>query len=585
MANNPLSTPRPAKPPAGLPVAPDPGTISGEDKPHEHKDVVREVLETIVFVVVLVLMLKTFVAEAFVIPTGSMAETLYGYQKLVTCTDCGYSFPVNCSSEVDPQDRMPVFVDRCTCPNCQHKMQWKETGGPEWGSGDRVLVAKYLFDSGRLWTPKRHQVIVFKFPESPQRYMTAMNYIKRCMGLPDETIAIVDGDLYVSRGKFHFDDTSIPNKARPEVDLWRPQFLHFNDDAAVNHFAESVKRHIAGKSLPGDFEIVRTPPDVMLAEKRLVFDNDFQPASQANRIQRWEFSDATRWASNNGTKPTTFTHTGKAGENSVAWLRYGHRVRQNFPTGRLDPDLQAFGKQIITNHMGYNSGNGDSRPQELYSWVPDLMLEAKVEVSSANGEFVFELSKGIDRFQAKFDVAAGTCTLFRVTGLNPQGAKLSALGSPVPSRIKGPGSYHIRFANFNERLTVWVGRHLIFGDGIAYPPALERGPTKENDLEPASIGVAGGTVTVSALKLWRDTHYTYADHPVTTAELDFANKIRIQTLYVQPGHYLALGDNSAQSADSRTWGLVPERLLLGRALVVYYPFWPFVTQTRAGLIH
>src|SRR5262245_55968586 len=48
----------------------------------------REVVETVVFVVVLVLLLKSFAAEAFVIPTGSMAETLYGYQKEVTCPSC-----------------------------------------------------------------------------------------------------------------------------------------------------------------------------------------------------------------------------------------------------------------------------------------------------------------------------------------------------------------------------------------------------------------------------------------------------------------------------------------------------------------
>ena len=43
-------------------------------------------------------------------------------------------------------------------------------------------------------------------------------------------------------------------------------------------------------------------------------------------------------------------------------------------------------------------------------------------------------------------------------------------------------------------------------------------------------------------------------------------------MYVQPGHYLCLGDNSQASSDSRDWGLVPERLMLGRALLVYYPF-------------
>src|SRR5438128_1284220 len=89
--------------------------------PPEVKDNFREIVETVVFVVVLVLLLKSFVAEAFVIPTGSMAETLWGYQKLVDCPKCGYKFPVNCSSEVDPpeEDRRAA-VAGCTCPNCRY---------------------------------------------------------------------------------------------------------------------------------------------------------------------------------------------------------------------------------------------------------------------------------------------------------------------------------------------------------------------------------------------------------------------------------------------------------------------------------
>src|SRR5580658_575955 len=62
---------------------------------HEMKDGIREAVETVVFVVVLVLLLKSFVAEAFVIPTGSMATTLWGNQKEVTCPKCGFKFPVN----------------------------------------------------------------------------------------------------------------------------------------------------------------------------------------------------------------------------------------------------------------------------------------------------------------------------------------------------------------------------------------------------------------------------------------------------------------------------------------------------------
>ena len=58
---------------------------------------------------------------------------------------------------------------------------------------------------------------------------------------------------------------------------------------------------------------------------------------------------------------------------------------------------------------------------------------------------------------------------------------------------------------------------------------------------------------------------------------------------MQPGHYLCLGDNSTESSDSRDWGAVPERLMLGRALMVYYPFyfpyWPLKSPVnRVGAI-
>jgi len=42
-----------------------------------------------------------------------------------------------------------------------------------------------------------------------------------------------------------------------------------------------------------------------------------------------------------------------------------------------------------------------------------------------------------------------------------------------------------------------------------------------------------------------------------------------------PGHsYFAMGDNSYNSSDSRYWGPVPERNLVGRGLFVYWPFIP-----------
>ena len=99
------------------------GPADRQKQPQEKTDPSREIIETVVFVVVLVLMLKSFVAEAFVIPTGSMAETLCGYQKVVTCPKCRLRFP----RQLQQRSRSDRRADRkeitgCTCPNCRQEI-------------------------------------------------------------------------------------------------------------------------------------------------------------------------------------------------------------------------------------------------------------------------------------------------------------------------------------------------------------------------------------------------------------------------------------------------------------------------------
>ena len=125
--------PRPARGPAAQPAkAAKPEIAKTEEE--GTKDGFREIVETVVFVVVLVLILKAFVAEAFVIPTGSMAPTLFGYHKRVTCPECGFPFDVNCSKEVDVQEVQRAPVVGCTCPNCRVRIDL-ERHPPRQGGG------------------------------------------------------------------------------------------------------------------------------------------------------------------------------------------------------------------------------------------------------------------------------------------------------------------------------------------------------------------------------------------------------------------------------------------------------------------
>jgi signal peptidase I len=53
-----------------------------------------------------------------------------------------------------------------------------------------------------------------------------------------------------------------------------------------------------------------------------------------------------------------------------------------------------------------------------------------------------------------------------------------------------------------------------------------------------------------------------------------------ETFTVPPESFFALGDNSYNSSDSRYWGVVPQKNVIGRAFFVYWPF-----SSRWGVIH
>src|SRR5947199_5594948 len=64
---------------------------------------IRETVESVVIAFILAFMFRTFEAEAFVIPTGSMANTLKGRHKDLECKECGYRYQVSASDEVNSE--------------------------------------------------------------------------------------------------------------------------------------------------------------------------------------------------------------------------------------------------------------------------------------------------------------------------------------------------------------------------------------------------------------------------------------------------------------------------------------------------
>ena len=146
---------------------------------------------------ILALGLRALVMEAFVVPTGAMAPTIYGRHSEVVCTNCGLAYAISMS--FDPDGR--GMDATTTCPNCENPNALPSKISAL--SGDRLLVDKTM-------RPKRWDLIVFRYPEDP-----TTNYIKRLVGMPGETLEIVDGDLFV-------DGRRLQKGPGEALDMWLP---------------------------------------------------------------------------------------------------------------------------------------------------------------------------------------------------------------------------------------------------------------------------------------------------------------------------------------------------------------------------
>lgn len=138
------------------------GKIKQEEPKKTGGQIILEYGQAIVLAVILALIIRSFVLQAFQIPSGSM---------------------------------IPTFLE-----------------------GDRVLVSKFAYGirnplNNKVWVetgrPERWDVVVFIYPVEPDK-----DFVKRVVGLPGETIGMVNGQLYIN-GKPVDDPKAIYDPAAP----------------------------------------------------------------------------------------------------------------------------------------------------------------------------------------------------------------------------------------------------------------------------------------------------------------------------------------------------------------------------------
>jgi signal peptidase I len=140
-------------------------------------------------VVFVILVIKPYVVEAFVVPTNAMAPTVIGWHKRGVCPQCQELLIVSASppGELRPFEFEELEV-RGICTSC---LQSSLIPRPESvvHSPDRILCNKLLL-------PQRWDLIVFRYPLEPSR-----KYMKRLVALPGEELYIKEGALWINGTK------------------------------------------------------------------------------------------------------------------------------------------------------------------------------------------------------------------------------------------------------------------------------------------------------------------------------------------------------------------------------------------------
>jgi signal peptidase I len=541
---------------------------------------VRETLESIVVAFILAFVFRAFIVEAFVIPTGSMATTLYGAQMTHTCSICGYHYAMGVPFNADgvPVAKAGYFQ----CPNCNTATdEVSRALVRRYNSGDRILVHKWPFHTpGESLGPRRWDVTVFKDPSDGQT-----NYIKRLVGMPGEVLEIIDGDVYtVPLEKLDPGVVGELIQLRDRTYAYQRTREPAEKRAIQDRLAELNRKIVPLMSIQRKTE---------RAQKSLwfnVYDHDYLPnygALKTTQRVGWRpIGQVADQAWNASRREVTFAN------DSEQWLA-----------------LQFAGKPI-DDFYAYNA-DGQRRSEDQRYPVGDVRLRFIWFPEVAQGGLQIRLTKHRDEFLVAI-MCDGT------VGIPDIGtAKLPPFvpGQAVP----------IEFSNVDYRVTLKINNEIVIDSGSEngdkYAPSTEHLlQVIDATLRDRKPGILPTEVQIAArrtrcrlrhLVLERDVYYL--SRPQEEPGDKDPNREKATNRYLEwrgwgtegmpilllddsgrytggrrvEAEYFMCGDNSPESKDSRLWwkvgehleprgkdyqlGTVPRDQVIGKAFFVYWP--------------